>query len=242
MTVLARGAGGLEDERADRQRVQPPAQGLQAPPVRLAKSAGVDVHVATHVEDAPTSPLPPRPDRRVPAGPLVPSPRRADAAQRPPAPRPRRLPPEGPRRPGRGPGGNVRMLTLPPAVRVFIATEPADMRRSFDTLDLLAARRAGHPPGPVLGPPLRLPQPLGRPAEDPLLGPERLLPLVQAARGGRLPVADGEGRERGAGHVGSVDDPRGHRPGEREAREALRAPPPGRSIHLIAWHATCFIM
>jgi hypothetical protein len=53
--VLARGAGGLEDERADRQRVQPPAQGLQAPPVRLAKSAGVDVRVATHVEAAPTA-------------------------------------------------------------------------------------------------------------------------------------------------------------------------------------------
>jgi hypothetical protein len=30
------------------------------------------------------------------------------------------------------------MLTLPPAVRVFIATEPADMRRSFDTLTMLA--------------------------------------------------------------------------------------------------------
>jgi len=30
------------------------------------------------------------------------------------------------------------MLTLPPAVRVFIATEPADMRRSFDTLAMLA--------------------------------------------------------------------------------------------------------
>jgi transposase len=30
------------------------------------------------------------------------------------------------------------MLTLPPAVRVFIATEPADMRRSLDTLAMLA--------------------------------------------------------------------------------------------------------
>lgn len=26
------------------------------------------------------------------------------------------------------------MLTLPPAVRIFIATQPTDMRRSFDTL------------------------------------------------------------------------------------------------------------
>ena len=26
------------------------------------------------------------------------------------------------------------MLTLPPSVRIFIATEPTDMRRSFDTL------------------------------------------------------------------------------------------------------------
>jgi transposase len=36
------------------------------------------------------------------------------------------------------------MLTLPPSTRVFVATQPADMRRSFDGLLALARDHLGH--------------------------------------------------------------------------------------------------
>jgi len=35
------------------------------------------------------------------------------------------------------------MLTLPPSVRIFVAGEPVDMRRGFDTLADMAMQRAG---------------------------------------------------------------------------------------------------
>lgn len=38
------------------------------------------------------------------------------------------------------------MLTIPPAVRVFLATEVADMRRSFDGLAMLVRERMGRSP------------------------------------------------------------------------------------------------
>ena len=46
------------------------------------------------------------------------------------------------------------MLTLPPSTRVFVATKPADMRRSFDGLLALVRDFLGHedpqrPRGPV---------------------------------------------------------------------------------------------
>ncbi len=36
------------------------------------------------------------------------------------------------------------MLTLPPSTRVFVATKPADMRRSFDGLLALVRDSLGH--------------------------------------------------------------------------------------------------
>jgi len=77
--VMSRSAGGLEIERADRVGVRPPAQGLQAPPVRLATSAGSDFDV----EVVPAAPFHPSPDRRAPPGAGPPTPCRADAVQRP---------------------------------------------------------------------------------------------------------------------------------------------------------------
>lgn len=38
------------------------------------------------------------------------------------------------------------MLTLPPSVRIFIATAPADMRRSFDLLAQMAREATGQDP------------------------------------------------------------------------------------------------
>jgi len=38
------------------------------------------------------------------------------------------------------------MLTLPPSVRIFIATEPADMRRSFDGLSAMVRDFLGQNP------------------------------------------------------------------------------------------------
>jgi transposase len=38
------------------------------------------------------------------------------------------------------------MLSLPPAVRIFLCTEPADMRRSFDGLALLVRQFLGADP------------------------------------------------------------------------------------------------
>jgi transposase len=38
------------------------------------------------------------------------------------------------------------MLTLPPSVRIYVATEPTDLRRSFDGLSALVAHGLGHDP------------------------------------------------------------------------------------------------
>jgi len=38
------------------------------------------------------------------------------------------------------------MLSLPPSVRVFLAVEPVDMRKSFDALALLVEHTLGHDP------------------------------------------------------------------------------------------------
>lgn len=38
------------------------------------------------------------------------------------------------------------MLTLPPSVHVYVAAEPADMRRSFDGLSAIVAERFGANP------------------------------------------------------------------------------------------------
>ncbi|MGK3999915.1 IS66 family insertion sequence element accessory protein TnpB [Sorangium sp. So ce1024] len=38
------------------------------------------------------------------------------------------------------------MLTLPPSVRVYVAAEPADMRKSFDGLSSLVTQRFGTEP------------------------------------------------------------------------------------------------
>jgi transposase len=38
------------------------------------------------------------------------------------------------------------MLTLPPSVRVYVAVEPTDLRKSFDGLSTLVANGFGHDP------------------------------------------------------------------------------------------------
>lgn len=38
------------------------------------------------------------------------------------------------------------MLTLPPSVRVYVAAEPTDLRKSFDGLSVLVAARFGSDP------------------------------------------------------------------------------------------------
>jgi IS66 Orf2 like protein len=38
------------------------------------------------------------------------------------------------------------MLTLPPSVRVYVAAEPTDLRRSFDGLSALVGHGLGHDP------------------------------------------------------------------------------------------------
>lgn len=38
------------------------------------------------------------------------------------------------------------MLTLPPSVRVYVAAEPTDLRKSFDGLSILVAQGLGHDP------------------------------------------------------------------------------------------------
>jgi transposase len=38
------------------------------------------------------------------------------------------------------------MLTLPPSVRVYVAAEPTDLRKSFDGLSALVADRFGQEP------------------------------------------------------------------------------------------------
>ncbi|MGK4009297.1 IS66 family insertion sequence element accessory protein TnpB [Sorangium sp. So ce1036] len=41
------------------------------------------------------------------------------------------------------------MLTLPPSVRVYVAAEPTDLRKSFDGLSVLVSQRFGA--GPLCG-------------------------------------------------------------------------------------------
>ena len=36
------------------------------------------------------------------------------------------------------------MLTLPPSVRVYVAAEPTDLRKSFDGLSILVGQDLGH--------------------------------------------------------------------------------------------------
>jgi transposase len=38
------------------------------------------------------------------------------------------------------------MLTLPPSVRVYVAAEPTDLRKSFDGLSILVGQDLGHDP------------------------------------------------------------------------------------------------
>ena len=81
--------------------------------------------------------------------------------------------PSAPRRPG----GTV-VINFPPAVRIFLASSPADMppwlRRSggFDHL--------GHRSGSAFRSSLRIPESPRRSAEDPVLGPRRPGDLGQA--------------------------------------------------------------
>ena len=59
------------------------------------------------------------------------------------------------------------MLTLPPSTRVYVATKPADMRRSFDGPLALVRDLLGHE-DPAVRPTVRLPQQVGRPSQGEL--------------------------------------------------------------------------
>ena len=72
-------------------------------------------------------------------------------------------------------------------MRIFLAREPVDMRKSFHGLiglteSVLRAR-------PALGPPVRVHQPPPRPHQAAVLGRHGLLHLVPAVGAGELPVA-----------------------------------------------------
>jgi len=68
---------------------------------------------------------------------------------------------------------------IPASVRIFVCTEPQDLRGSFDRLALAAQQRLGEDPQGWSA--LLLRQPAFQPSEGPVVGSKRLLPLVQAA-------------------------------------------------------------
>ena len=88
--------------------------------------------------------------------------------------------------------GEPAVLMLPPSVRIFVASQPVDLRQSFDRLAACAAGAVGRQS--VFRPSVRVPQSPRRPGEDPVLGPVGILSLVQAAGAGGLPFAEARRR------------------------------------------------
>ena len=106
--------------------------------------------------------------------------------------------------------GGTPMFGLSAAVRVYLATKPADMRKSFDGLSALVVRRprARSP----LRSSLRLRQQATRSHQDPVLGPRRPGRLGQAARTRDLPHPGRRGRSRRDDHRRTRRSAGRHRP------------------------------
>ena len=126
--------------------------------------------------------------RRHRAGQPARDPRHRDRpGQRPVSPRRAGVRPPHPRDARRPPGSQgVLMLSLPPTVRIFLAAQPTDLRKSFDSFGRPGPRRA--PGRSPLGGHLRLPQQGRRPDQAPGLGGGRLRHLVQEASVETTPI------------------------------------------------------
>ena len=99
---------------------------------------------------------------------------------------------------GRGPRGRAGaprdMLTISPAVRIYLATGATDLRRSIDGLSALVRERFTL--DPALGPSVSVPQPARRSAEDSRVGSVWILGPLQTTRARHICLADGDGRWR----------------------------------------------
>ena len=124
------------------------------------------------------------------------------------------------------------MLSLPLPVRIFLCTQPADMRKSFDGLAQMV--REFLDSRPALGTSLRLPLQARRPSQAALLGHGRPRHLVQASRRGDVSLSGCLGRRprHRDPRCGPDHAARRRGLGERETAEAL--PPAGgrRSVTL----------
>ncbi len=78
------------------------------------------------------------------------------------------------------------MLSLPPSMRIFVARDPADMRKGFDGLSPLVCDVANG--GSAVRPPVCLRQPSQGTGEDPLGGSIWILTALQASRTRSLSV------------------------------------------------------
>ena len=111
----------------------------------------------------------------------------------------------------RGRAGS-RVLSLPPSVRLFVATQPIDGRKGADSLMALVREVFRH--DPLVGPPLHLLLDAVRPRAHRILGPQRIRDVDQTPGAGSLsPDLPSDGRL-GArdGGGGAGVDRRGDRP------------------------------
>jgi hypothetical protein len=76
------------------------------------------------------------------------------------------------------------VLTLSPAVRIYLATGATDLRRSIDGLAALVRERFTLDPLSGLGPSLPVSESVRRPDQDPRVGPRRLLGALQTLERG----------------------------------------------------------
>ena len=89
------------------------------------------------------------------------------------------------------------MTLLPPGVKVHLAFGYTDMRKGIDGLAMLVQWRTAA--GSLHGAPVRVPGSEGQSPQDRVLGWDWIVPLHQAARAGRLPLAIERGARRDAG-------------------------------------------
>ena len=81
---------------------------------------------------------------------------------------------------------------LPTSVRIMVCTQAQDMRRSFDTLALVVRQHLGGGPAERLT--LRVRRQATDAGEGPLVGPQRVLPPLQATPPRPVRRAPGLGR------------------------------------------------
>ena len=116
------------------------------------------------------------------------------------------------------------MLSLSELVRIYVCLAPTDMRKSFDSLAALVRDWLGY--DPLVRPFVRVPQSPRRSREAFVVGPRRADVVLPAAGRRNLSLPDDQrpasAEHRGFG-AGVVAGAVGHRPGQREAAEALSA-------------------